>query len=62
MATYLMLLNWTDQEIKNIKESPKAVGCCEEAGQRFRWGDQNVLYDAREFRSCLVADMPSSPT
>ena len=25
MATYLMLLNWTDQEIKNIKEAPKAV-------------------------------------
>ena len=24
MATYLMLLNWTDQGIKNVKESPNA--------------------------------------
>ena len=23
MATYLMLLNWTDQGIRNVKESPK---------------------------------------
>ena len=25
MATYLILLNWTDQAIRNIKESPKRV-------------------------------------
>ena len=25
MATYLMLLNWTDQGIRNVKESPKRL-------------------------------------
>ena len=25
MATYVMLLNWTDQGIKNVKESPKRL-------------------------------------
>ena len=25
MVTYLMLLNWTDQGIKNVKESPKRL-------------------------------------
>jgi len=25
MATYLMLLNWTDQGIKNVKDSPKRL-------------------------------------
>lgn len=24
MVTYLMLLNWTDQGIKNVKDSPKS--------------------------------------
>jgi hypothetical protein len=50
MATYLMLLNWTDQGIRNIKESPKRM---KEARQRLGWRDQDRLYDAREFRSCL---------
>ena len=26
MTTYLLLLNWTDQGIRNIKESPKRLG------------------------------------
>ena len=25
MAMYLMLLNWTDQGIRNVKESPKRM-------------------------------------
>ena len=25
MVTYLMLLNWTDQGIKNVKDSPKRL-------------------------------------
>lgn len=25
MATYVMLLNWTDQGIKNVKDSPKRL-------------------------------------
>ena len=29
MATYLMLINWTDQGIRNIKVT-EAVGCCQE--------------------------------
>ena len=49
MATYLMLLNWTDQGMRNINESPKRMDAANATGQRLGWGDQDRLYDAWEY-------------
>ena len=34
MVTYLMLLNWTDQGIKNVKDSPKRADAFKEMAKK----------------------------
>jgi uncharacterized protein with GYD domain len=34
MPTYISLINWTDQGIKSVKESPKRLDSVREAAQR----------------------------
>ncbi len=42
MTRYIKLLNWTDQGIKNIKDSPKRLDAAREAGKK-------MGVDVREF-------------
>ena len=42
MTRYIELLNWTDQGIKNIKDSPKRLDAAREAGKK-------MGVDVREF-------------
>jgi uncharacterized protein with GYD domain len=34
MAKYIMLMNWTDQGIKSVKDSPKRLDAAREAGKK----------------------------
>lgn len=34
MATYIVLMNWTEQGIKNVKDSPKRLDAAREAAKK----------------------------
>jgi len=35
MSKYILLMNWTDQGIKNVKESPNRLDAAREAAKKF---------------------------
>ena len=43
MATYLMLLNWTDQGIRTVKESPKRLDAARKLAKDMG-GDIRTVY------------------
>ena len=59
MATYLMLLNWTDQGIRNIKESPKRMDAAKKLAKDFGGEIKTVYMTQGNFDLALVAEMPS---
>ena len=59
MSTYLMLLNWTDQGIRNIKESPKRMDAAKKLAKDFGGEIKTVYMTQGTFDLVLVAEMPS---
>jgi uncharacterized protein with GYD domain len=59
MATYLMLLNWTDQGIKNIKESPKRMDAAKKLAKDLGGEIKTVYMMQGSFDLALVAEMPN---
>jgi uncharacterized protein with GYD domain len=59
MATYLMLLNWTDQGIRNIQESPKRMDAAKKLAKDFGGEIKTVYMTQGTFDLALVAEMPS---
>lgn len=59
MATYLMLLNWTDQGIRNIKESPKRMDAAKKLARDFGGEIKTVYMTQGSFDLALVTEMPS---
>ena len=59
MSTYLMLLNWTDQGIRNIKESPKRMDAAKKLAKDLGGEIKTVYMTQGTFDLALVADMPS---
>jgi uncharacterized protein with GYD domain len=59
MATYLMLLNWTDQGMKNIKESPKRMDAAKQLAKDFGGAIKTVYMTQGSFDLVFVADLPS---
>ena len=59
MATYLMLLNWTDQGIKNIKESPKRMEAAKKLAQDLGGEIKTVYMTQGNFDLAFIADMPN---
>ena len=59
MATYLMLLNWTDQGIRNIKESPKRMDAAKKLATDFGGEIKTVYMTQGNFDLALVAEMPN---
>ena len=57
MATYLMLLNWTDQGIKNIKESPKRMDAAKKLAKDIGGEIKTVYMTQGSFDLALVAEM-----
>ena len=59
MATYLMLLNWTDQGIRNIKEAPKRMDAAKKLAKDFGGEIKTVYMTQGNFDLALVAEMPN---
>ncbi len=59
MATYLMLLNWTDQGIRNVKESPKRMDAAKKLAKDLGGEIKTVYMTQGNFDLALVAEMPN---
>jgi len=59
MATYLMLLNWTDQGIRNIKESPKRLDAAKQLAKDLGGEFKAVYLTQGSFDLAIIAEMPN---
>ena len=58
MATYLMLLNWTDQGIRNVKESPKRLDAVKKTAKDMG-GEVKAFYMLQgSYDLALIVEMP----
>jgi uncharacterized protein with GYD domain len=59
MATYFILINWTDQGIKNVKDSPNRVDAARKAVKDIG-GDLKAFYMLQgSYDAVLIMEMPS---
>ena len=58
MSTYFILLNWTDQGIKNIKDSPKRVDAAKKAVKDLG-GELKSFYMPGSYDAVLILEMPN---
>ena len=59
MATYFILINWTDQGIKNVKDSPKRVDAARKAVKDLG-GDLKAFYMLQgTYDAVLIMEMPT---
>jgi uncharacterized protein with GYD domain len=59
MATYLMLLNWTDQGIRTVKESPKRLDAARKLAKDMGGDIRTVYLTQGAVDLVLVVEMPS---
>jgi uncharacterized protein with GYD domain len=59
MPTYLLLLNWTDQGIRNIKDSPKRLDSAKQLAKDMGGQIKAAYLTQGSFDLVLVAEMPS---
>ena len=59
MATYLMLLNWTDHGMRNIKESPKRMDAAKQLAKDLGGEIKTVFMTQGSFDLVFVAEMPN---
>jgi uncharacterized protein with GYD domain len=59
MATYFILINWTDQGIRNIKDSPKRVDAAKKAVKDIG-GDVKAFYMLQgSYDAVLILEVPN---
>ena len=59
MAAYLMLLNWTDQGIRNVKESPKRLDAAKKLAKDLGGEIKTVYMTQGSFDLALITEMPN---
>jgi uncharacterized protein with GYD domain len=59
MATYVMLLNWTDQGIRNVKESPKRLDAAKKLAKDLGGEFKSVYMTQGSFDLVVVVEMPN---
>ena len=59
MAIYLMLLNWTDQGIKTVKESPKRLDAAKKLAKDMGGEVKTVYMTQGSFDLALIVEMPN---
>jgi uncharacterized protein with GYD domain len=59
MATYLMLLNWTDQGIRNVKESPKRSDAARKLAKDLGGEIKTTYMTHGSFDLAVIAEMPN---
>jgi len=59
MATYLMLLNWTDQGIRTVKDSPKRLDAARKLAKDMG-GELKTFYMTQgSFDAAVIVEMPN---
>ena len=58
MATYLMLLNWTDQGIRNVEESLRRLDAKKKLAKDFGGEVKTVYLTQGSFDLAVIAEMP----
>lgn len=62
MPTYFILINWTDQGIRNIKDSPKRVDAAKKAVKDIG-GDVKAFYMLQgSYDAVLILEAPNDET
>jgi uncharacterized protein with GYD domain len=59
MATYLMLLNWTDQGIRNVKESPKRLDAAKKLAKDLGGEFKSFYMTQGSFDAAALLEMPN---
>jgi len=59
MVTYLVLINWTDQGIRNVKESPKRLDAARKLAKDLGGEIKTFYMTQGSFDLALVAEMPN---
>ena len=60
MVTYLMLLNWTDQGIKNVKDSPKRLDGVKKLAKDMGGEVKSFYMTLGAYDLVLIVDMPNN--
>ena len=60
MVTYLMLLKWTDQGIKNVKDSPKRLDAVKKLAKEMSGEVKSFYLTLGEYDLVLIVDMPNN--
>lgn len=59
MATYVMLFNWTDQGIRNVKESPKRLDAAKKLAKDLGGEFTSVYMTQGSVDLVVVVEMPN---
>jgi uncharacterized protein with GYD domain len=60
MVTYVMLLNWTDQGIKNVKDSPKRLDVVKKLARDLGGEVKSFYMTLGLYDLVLILDMPNN--
>ena len=60
MVTYLILLNWTDQGIKNVKESPKRLDGVKKLAKDLGGEIKSFYMTLGAYDLVLIVEMPNN--
>jgi uncharacterized protein with GYD domain len=62
MSTYVWLINWTDQGIRNVKETTKRAQSFREAAEKMGVNVKEILWTMGRYDLVLVIDAPNDET
>jgi uncharacterized protein with GYD domain len=62
MSTYVWLVNWTDQGIRNVKETTKRAQSFKEAAEKMGVNVKEILWTMGRYDLVLVIDAPNDET
>lgn len=62
MSTYVWLVNWTDQGIRNVKETTKRAQSFREAAEKMGVNVKEILWTMGRYDLVLVIDAPNDET
>ena len=60
MVTYLMLLNWTDQGIRNVKDSPKRLDAVKKLAKDMGGEVKSFYMTLGQYDLALTVEMPNN--
>jgi uncharacterized protein with GYD domain len=62
MSTYVWLVNWTDQGIRNVKETTKRAQSFREAAEKMGANVKEILWTMGRYDLVLLIDAPNDET